>query len=54
MTNYLELEQSFEKNVRSKLRMANTSWKNGERDVKALKSQAMMNLEASLPQQESG
>lgn len=54
MTNYLELEQSFEKNVRSKLRMANTSWKNGERDVKALKSQAMMNLEVSLPQQESG
>ena len=47
---YLELEQAFEKNVRSKLRAACDSWQNGEENVDKLMEEALENMKASLPQ----
>ena len=49
LAGYLELEQTFEKNVRSKLRMACNSWQDGEEDVERLMSEALENVKASLP-----
>lgn len=46
---YLELEQSFEKNVRSKLRAAFSSWQDGETNVEKLMAEALGNVKASLP-----
>ena len=46
---YLELEQSFEKNVRSKLRAAFSSWQDGEANVEKLMAEALGNVKASLP-----
>lgn len=48
---YLELEQSFEKNVRSKLRAAFSSWQDGEANVEKLMAEALGNVKASLPKQ---
>lgn len=50
---YLELEQSFEKNVRSKLRAAFSSWQDGEANVEKLMAEALGNVKASLPKQVS-
>lgn len=49
LENYLELEQAFEKNVRSRLRAANSSWQNGEEDVEKLTEETLQSLKASLP-----
>lgn len=49
--NYLELEQTFEKNVRSKLRAACGNWHDGEENVKKIMAEALENVKASLPQQ---
>lgn len=46
---YLELEQSFEKNVRSKLLAAFSSWQDGEANVEKLMAEALGNVKASLP-----
>lgn len=48
---YLELEQSFEKNVRSKLRAACASWQAGEKAVETLTAEALAHVKASLPTQ---
>lgn len=48
---YLELEQSFEKNVRSKLRAAFSSWQDGEANAEKLMAEALGNVKASLPKQ---
>lgn len=48
LDNYLELEQAFEKNVRSKLRTAYSRWQD-EEDVEKLKSEALENVKALLP-----
>lgn len=50
---YLELEQSFEKNVRSKLRAAFSSWQDGEANAEKLMAEALGNVKASLPKQVS-
>jgi len=50
LAGYLELEQTFEKNVRSKLRVACSSWQEGEEDVERLMSEALENVKASLPE----
>ena len=47
----LELEQSFEKNVRSKLRASYISWQEGEADVDELAEETLKNVKASLPKQ---
>ncbi len=47
---YLEIEQAFEKNIRSRLRTACSSFKNGGQDKEKLKAQVLENLQASLPQ----
>ena len=49
ITNYLELEQTFEKNVRSKLRVACGNWQDGEEDVKKMMAEELENVKASLP-----
>ena len=48
---YLELEQSFEKNVRSKLRAAYGSWLDGEENVEKLMTETLENVKESLPKQ---
>lgn len=52
LSNYLEMEQSFEKNVRSKLRAAMGALQNDDADSEMLKRQALENLQASLPRSE--
>ena len=52
LSNYLELEQSFEKNVRSKLRTAAGAFENDGADIVTLKQQALENLQTSLPHSE--
>ena len=46
---YLELEQTFEKNVRSKLRTACSNWRDGEENVEKLGEEALENVKMSLP-----
>lgn len=48
---YLELEQAFEKNVRSSLQASSLRWKGGEKNVEKLRTEALMKLKASLPEQ---
>lgn len=45
---YLEMEQSFEKTVRIRLRVAYASWQSGEKDVESLKAEAFCNVKTSL------
>ena len=49
IASYLELEQSFEKNVRSKLRAACGCWQDGEVNVEKLMVEALRDVKASLP-----
>lgn len=46
--NYLELETSFEENVRSSLRLANKSWQAGEGDVDRLMVEALEQLRDAM------
>lgn len=45
---YLELETSFEENVRSSLRQANKSWQEGEKDTGLLAVEALEHLKAAM------
>lgn len=45
---YLQLETSFEENVRSCLRQANKSWQTGEKGTEVLMEEAMEHLKASM------
>lgn len=49
LDNYLELEQTFEKTVRVKLRAANAAWCAGDTDVAGLAAQALEALKAAMP-----
>ena len=49
LAGYLELEQTFEKNVRSKLRTACSNWRDGEENVEKLGEEALENVKMSLP-----
>lgn len=51
---YLEMEQQFEKTVRSKLRASCVAWKNGEKDVDQLMAETWNNLKTSLGRQTDG
>ena len=46
--NYLELETSFEENVRSSLRLANKSWQAGEGGVDRLMVEALEQLRDAM------
>lgn len=54
LPNYLEVEQLFEKTVRSKLRTACAAWKDGEKDVNQLTEEALDSLKTSLYKQTDG
>lgn len=47
LDNYLELETSFEKNVRSVLRQAHKSWQAGE-DMEQLMNEALERLKRAM------
>ena len=48
LESYLTLETAFEEKARSELRIANKSWKTGEKDVGTLTAEALEHLKESM------